>query len=128
MNLKINESIKIKIYAKSKWNSTLIEISENEEYEFNAIGNWKDLFITTDADGFTCLYMQLFNSVKRAKRHKWFSLIGSLNQKKDSYFLIGKHNIVSFKNCGNLYCFANDVNRFYWNNFGYLTLHIKRIN
>ncbi len=127
MKLKVNETIEVKIYAKYKWNSTQIEISKGEEYEFNTIGSWKDLTITTDADGYTNLYMQLFNRVKRAKQYKWFSLIGSLNQIKDKYFLIGKNNKIAFISSGNLYCFANDVNGFYWNNFGHITLQVTRI-
>jgi hypothetical protein len=127
MNLQINGTVDIRIYAKRKWNSTQIEISEGEEYELTAIGEWRDFTSKTDAEGYTNLYMQLFDSVKRSKEHKWFALIGSLNQSQDEYFLIGKKNKLSFNTSGSLYCFANDVNGFYWNNFGFVTLQITRI-
>lgn len=127
MKLKINEIIEVEIYAKCKWNSTQIEISESEEYIFSAFGAWKDLTIKTDADGYTNSYMKLFDAIKRAKKYQWFALIGSLNQIKNEYFLIGKNNKIAFVNSGILYCFANDVNGFYWNNFGNITLQVKRI-
>ena len=43
MKLQVNENIEMIIYSKHKWNSTQLEISENEEYEFKAIGTWTDL-------------------------------------------------------------------------------------
>ena len=33
MKLKINETIEVTIYAKCQWNSTQLEILENEEYQ-----------------------------------------------------------------------------------------------
>lgn len=127
MKLQINEAIAVKILAKSKWNSTQLEIVQGEEYEFIAIGKWTDLLITKDADGYTNSYMRLFDNRKRAKQFLWFALVGALDKNEDKYFLIGKNNSILFNEAGMLYCFANDAEGFYWNNFGHLTLQIKRI-
>lgn len=127
MKLQINETIEVAIRARCKWNSTQVEISEGEEYEFIAKGKWTDFTITKDADGYTNSYMQLFDTKKRSKQHLWFALIGSLDKNEEKYYLIGKNSIIPFKEAGIFYCFANDVNGFYWNNFGYITLNVKRI-
>lgn len=127
MKLQINDTIDVEIRARSKWNSTQIEISEGEEYEFTAIGKWTDFTITKDADGYSNSYMQLFNTMKRAKQYQWFALIGSLDKNENKYYLIGKNSNISFNENGILYCFANDVKGFYWNNFGQITLKVKRI-
>ncbi len=127
MKLQINETIEVRIRARCKWNSTQVEISEGEEYEFTAIGKWTDFTITRDADGYTNSYMQLFDAKKRAKQYLWFALIGSLDKNEDKYYLIGKNSNIPFNENGILYCFANDVNGFYWNNFGHITIQVKRI-
>lgn len=127
MKLQINETTEVKIRARCKWNSTQIKISEGEEYEFIATGKWTDFTITKDADGYTNLYMRLFDAKKRAKQNLWFALIGSLDKNEDKYYLIGKSSNIPFNESGILYCFANDVNGFYWNNFGHIILQVKRI-
>lgn len=127
MKLQINETTEVKIRARCRWNSTQIEISEGEEYEFTATGKWTDFTIKKDADGYTNSYMQLFDAKKRAIHFLWFALIGSLNKNEDKYYLIGKKSNISFDEMGILYCFANDAKGFYWNNFGQISLHIKRL-
>lgn len=127
MKLQISETTEVKIRARCKWNSTEIEISAGEEYAFTATGKWTDLLITKDADGYTNSYMQLFDSKKRAKEYLWFALTGSIDKREDKYYLIGKKSTIPFEETGVLYCFANDAKGFYWNNFGKLTLQIKRI-
>lgn len=127
MKLQINETIEVKIRARCKWNFTQVEISEGEEYEFTAMGKWTDFTITKDADGYTNSHMQLFDNKKRAKEYLWFALIGSLDKNEDKYYFIGKNIKIPFNDNGILYCFANDIKGFYWNNFGYITLQVKRI-
>lgn len=125
MKVEIGKSIEVQIIAREKWNSTHIEISEGEEYEFVATGNWRDLFKKSDADGYTNAYMQRFDSRKRAQEYNWFALMGSLDQ--STYFFIGKNKTITFEKNGELYCFANDANGFYWNNSGKITLTVKRM-
>lgn len=112
MKLLISETIEVQIRAKCKWNSTQVEISEDQEYEFIATGKWTDFTVARDADGYTNTYMELFDAKKRAKHHLWFALISSLDKNEDNYYLIGKNSSISFNENGTLYCFANDVKGF----------------
>jgi hypothetical protein len=125
MKLNINESKTISICSIKFWNETEIEIQNGEEYKFVAEGQWKDLLMKCDADGYSSLYMSLYNRWKRSKGNNWFALIGSINQTND--FLIGKANQKVFNESGKLFCYANDVKGFYWNNFGEISLTITRI-
>lgn len=127
MKLQIGEASVVKICSRKWWNSTQVEISEGEEYEFTVEGKWTDFGITKDANGYTCAYLQLFDRCKRAKQDRWFALIGSLDKNEDKYYLIGKKSCIPFNESGILYCFANDVKGFYWNNWGHVTLQLKRI-
>jgi hypothetical protein len=126
MRLAKNNFKEIQVCSRQFWNDTAIEIMAGEQYQFDVTGTWKDLTVKTDADGYSNLYMSLFNKLKRSKENKWFALMGSLDQ--SGYFLIGKTNEVSFNQTGKLYCFANDVRGFYWNNSGSVTLKVTRIN
>jgi len=125
MKININETKIISIYSKTFWNETNIEIQAGEEYKLEANGIWKDLFMKCDGDGYTSLYMSLYNRWKRSRENNWFALMGSINQNND--FLIGKTNQIVFKESGILFCYANDVKGFYWNNFGELSLTLTRI-
>lgn len=125
MRLSVNQSELALIYSGKSWNETGVEIMAGEEYLFEADGTWKDLVISTDADGYSNLYMRLFNKLKRSRENKWFALIGSLN--KSGGFLIGKNNKILFNHGGDLYCYANDIYGFYWNNSGHITLKITRL-
>ena len=125
MRLNKSEFKEVPIYSEKIWNETGIEIHDGDEYLFEASGEWKDLRKKTDADGYSNLYMSLFNKFKRSKNNKWFALIGSLNM-TDS-FLIGTCIQISFQKAGILFCFANDIHSFYWNNSGYVILRITRV-
>lgn len=123
--MQLHETITTRIDASTSLNDALITIKAGETYEFNAAGVWKDWMISCDADGYSNAYMSLFNRWKRAKNHPWFALIGTFNQK--NYFLIGSHAKITFTHEGRLFCFANDVAGFYWNNKGCLQLTISRV-
>lgn len=122
--MEINESKSFTIYSKKFWNKTEVKIESQEEYKFHRAGKWKDFFSETDADGYVSWYMSSYNCMKRSKNNKWFSLIGSIDKNND--FLIGKENKIVFQQSGKLYCYANDIKGFYWNNFGQITLTMTR--
>jgi hypothetical protein len=125
MKLNIKESKSFSICSKTFWNETEIEVQNGEEYKFEAVGLWKDLLMKCDADGYTSLYMSLYNRWKRSRENNWFALMGSINQTDD--FLIGKGNQKKINKSGKLFCYANDVKGFYWNNSGQISLTITRI-
>lgn len=125
MKLQVGESKTVEIYSKIFWNETDLEILAGEEYKFDSVGSWKDLLVRCNSDGYVSWYMNLYNNWKRSPGNNWFALIGSLDKRND--FLIGKQSQLSFHNSGKLYCYANDVRGFYWNNSGQISLTISRI-
>lgn len=127
MKLELNQTHEFIVKARHPWNDTELEVTEGEEYEFTANGKWWDLNFSTTANGYTNSYMQLFDSKKRDKENMWFALMGSINKNEEKYYFIGEKNVVPFQESGLLYCFANDVKGFYWNNFGQLKVLVKRL-
>ncbi len=125
MKLNLNQSESLTIYANRKWNQTGIEIQNGEAYKFVAEGTWRDLLTKCDANGYSNAYMRLYNKWKRSEENKWFALMGSINQTTD--FLIVIENEKAFNQGGEFFCYANDVNGFYWNNFGEISLTITRV-
>lgn len=124
MKLAVNQEISVTICARRFWNSTELEVTAGESYSFTAIGTWRDLFEDCDANGYTNRYIGLFQKMMRAKSCNCFALVGSID--KRSNFQIGVNKNMSFQTNGTLYCYANDVPGFYWNNSGYVSLVIKR--
>jgi hypothetical protein len=66
--------------------------------------------------------------MRRFPEAKWFSLIGSIEKKKNTFFDIGRlieeNGIFTATTSGNLECFANDVWFMYWNNKGAIELEV----
>jgi len=126
VKIEVNNSATVVIRSRRIWNETEIEIQKHEEYVFEADGLWRDLTISCDADGYTNSYMmRLFDRFKRSQSGTWFALIGSMD--KDNDFLIGKKKWIVFQQSGLLFCYANDVKGFYWNNSGEVSLKITRL-
>jgi hypothetical protein len=125
MRLQVNQSFMCVINAAMPFNNTGLVVSTGEEYEFKAKGKWKDLLIECEASGYKNFYMSIFKRLKRSRDNNWFALIGSID--KTDYFLLGKQINKRFEISGTLYCFANDAERFYWNNSGSVELTIKRL-
>jgi hypothetical protein len=42
----------MKIFAKTRWNDTKIDLIKGNKYKYVATGKWIDWFIVCDADGF----------------------------------------------------------------------------
>ena len=124
MRLSPNNTEVIKISSRKEWNETEFEVLPNEEYEFMAIGSWRSLFASSEANGFSSALMRPFNKLKRAP-HNWFALIGSINKKFD--FLIGGQRRLKCETAGKLSFYANGVPGLYWNNSRSISLFITRV-
>ena len=70
--------------------------------------------------------MRLFGHRKRIPTENWFALIGAIDCKSNTAFLIGKKREIRVKTAGELTCFANDMSSMYWNNWGHVELIVKR--
>jgi hypothetical protein len=71
--------------------------------------------------------MRLAERSRRVPTANWFALIGTLNGRDDTAFVIGRQLEYTADASARLVCFANDVPWAYWNNFGSVTLTITRL-
>jgi hypothetical protein len=124
MRLSPNNTEIIKVSSRKAWNETEVEVLPDEEYEFMAIGSWRNLFGSSEANGFSNFFMRPFNRLKRAP-HNWFALIGSINKKFD--FLIGGQKRLKVETAGKLSFYANSVPGLYWNHSRSISLFITRV-
>ena len=136
MKLNKNHSTECEIIAREFWNATNVEVQMGDEYEFHAEGEWCDLTIrataggyaTEDAPWYSRWFLSLFEKRRRLPAENWFVLVGAIGKQAESAFVIGAGR-QSWKAtaAGELMCFANDVPGAYGNNFGSVTLTIKRL-
>ena len=91
MHLEIGQTETFKIFSEIKWNNTGLEISEGEEYAFEATGKWRDATIECYADGFDKWFLAYAKIFRRARKEKWFALIGMID-KSGTKYLIGLKN------------------------------------
>lgn len=135
----------IKINADCKWNDTGVILVSGENYLLKMDGYWYDSGIKSDATGYTTndkqvpwyswLALNLTSRLRRQPTSDWFSLIGCIGDSEDKCFDIGKKLkvsidnsvVISAKETGTLYCYANDVSFAYGNNSGYIILSIKKL-
>jgi hypothetical protein len=94
-----------------------------------AAGDWVDWFIHhgPDGDPSDSFYMRAFEHLRRMPHENWFALIGALDSNIGSAFRIGSRCSYTANAAGELTCFANDVEGFYWNNYGEVSLTVTRI-
>ncbi len=115
----------VKIESREKWNDTGIDLIEGCRYTYTATGLWKDWIIECDADGYSCLLMDLISTIKRRPFAKWFQLIGVVNQNMSDSIELGTNgNFIAPAN-GRLWAFANDADFAYGNNSGYVELEVN---
>jgi hypothetical protein len=130
MELNLGSDIEgIPIMAGAYWNDTNIDMDAGERYMLTASGRWIDFFIPSSPDGYSSPLssIMLLNRFLRHPAGKLFSLIGCLDRRVEQQFIIGRGVTFDPEVSGRLYCFANDVPGFYWNNWGHIALTIKRI-
>jgi hypothetical protein len=116
------------VLAKPHWNATGIQLGAGERYSMSAAGRWIDWFTPhgPEGDPSDSFYMRAFERLRRMKDENWFELIGALNSDITTAFPIGKGCLYEAQASGELTCFANDVEEFYFNNYGQVTLTVTR--
>jgi hypothetical protein len=120
----------IEIQANDPWCPTPVVLTAGERYFFRASGSWLDWREEHDANGASVPKLQAFKRLIRCKAQdaEWFTLIGSIDKKPQSFFAIGDGlrwptGWVAPAS-GRLSCFANDVRLMYFNNHGAITLQV----
>jgi uncharacterized protein (DUF2235 family) len=129
LQLEPGESASFGIFASLKWNNTTLQVRSGQTYELSATGTWYDAHIRSGPDGYQSQewLMRLFSSRRRRPKDAWFALIGAIGQDEKTTFLIGMNLRWAVTADGTLYCFADDVPGFYFNNSGSVKLSVTRI-
>jgi len=126
--MEIGQTAQMTIFANAPWNDTGVDLEQGALYQLTAEGEWFDALIKSDADGYdsNIWLQQRFESALRLPTARWFCLVGAIGRELDAAFQIGCSRVVAAPSSGRLFCFANDVPGFYFNNFGSLQLAIRR--
>jgi hypothetical protein len=134
VHLAIGESLVVNVLAKEPWNDTHLQVQPGETYDLQPqpAQLWEDDTVGVESDGktnwFFRLYMTPFRPLRRAKQVPFFALTGQVGKgPAHQAFLIGKSLHWKVTTAGRLYCYANDVKGFYWNNTGAMTLVVTRV-
>jgi hypothetical protein len=116
------------IDAKAIWTDTDIVLEGGVTYVLRATGRWRDASIDTDADGYASVnaFQRLTERLRRVPDAPWFALIGAVDRRQETQFVIGTGCRFRAPISGRLTCFANDLRGFYFNNSGSVTLTADR--
>lgn len=137
-----NQTTETVAFAHQHYNHTGIYLEQGATYAISVKKkgqkdqHWKDASIECDADGWDRDDVKLglqevaiagMEPFRRVADADWFCLCGSIGTQDDDAFIIGKKKDIVAPKTGELCLFANDLNRFYGNNFGKLVVTIKRL-
>jgi len=125
----VGEQIDFTVLARAKWNATPVWVSGGERHKFLASGTWCDASIRTGPAGYasSSLGFRLAAPFRRFPKANWFALIGAIHQKGPA-FVIGDGTEIEMPADGLLYCFANDLPSFYFNNSGHVQVVVERVS
>ena len=131
-SLQLNETAQIAICARPWWNATgiLLEAGSNYRFSCDLSQQWFDASIPSGADGYISknVLQSMTEKLRRVPVENWFVLMGAIDKDSSTTFRIGSMlNSYSPSKTGQLYCFANDLWLFYFNNSGALSILITRI-
>ena len=140
--LKVGDKQTTRVYANRKYNRSGVLLEKNAKYQF-AIPKgqvWYDASIDCDENGWDRdsealgikeLFIKLSEGRRRHPKAKWFELIGTVGSNDDNLLRVTKHtsknSAFSPRTEGELHFFANDLDRKYGNNRGFITVDVRRI-
>jgi hypothetical protein len=112
------------IRARPLWNDTGFELEAGRQYTLRAEGHWWDFYIRCTAEGYRSpnSWVRRLEHRRRAPAWNWFALIGTVDRDPAALFKIGAGLSLIAPRTGRLFCFANDLPGFYWNNWGAVQL------
>ena len=132
--LRRGESTTVETLAEDPWNCAHVFVRRGNVYQFHVppSQSWHDAWFRVEPDGHASwiykAYLAPFAPFKRASSCGPFVLIGNVGKESthDAFPIFDKKQW-SPPTDGWLFCFANDVPGFYWNNSGSVTFTITRI-
>jgi len=115
------------IDSKALWVDTGVRLVAGTTYQLRATGRWRDASIDADASGYASvnIFQRLTERLRRMPDAPWFALIGAIDRRKETQFVIGTACTFRATSNGRLTCFANDLRGFYFNNSGSVMLAIE---
>jgi hypothetical protein len=125
--MEIGEARTVAVRARPHWNDTKIRLISGSGYRFSTSGRWWDMVVPCGAGGYSCALLRIAESRRRVPREPWFALIGSIDADEARTFLIGADRELVAPATGDLTCFANDLRRMHWNNWGAVELTVLRV-
>ncbi len=140
--LKIDATQTTKVYANRKYNRSGILLETNAQYQFSIPTEqvWYDASIScnekgwdreTQELGLSELFIKLSEGKRRHPEAKWFELIGTVGPNEDNLFRVTQYTeegaTFSPDTDGELNFFANDLDRKYGNNRGFITVNVTRV-
>ena len=68
---------------------TPFALEKGKVYRLSATGKWTDFIPTTTASGYSAFYLKCFEKWRRLPDAKWFSIIGQIDDQRETRFDIG---------------------------------------
>jgi hypothetical protein len=137
--LAVEESVKVKVESKAKFNASGVKVKAGEHYAFVVAdgAKWKDLTIVCDANGWLSKdgapafrnFLQKAEKDRRVPAANWFELVGTIGENEKHHFQIGLRGAEwthTTKTDGELFLFANDLMRMYGNNHDSIEVTVTR--
>jgi hypothetical protein len=127
--LEAGDPVEVTVRAPELWNHTGVAIEKSETYLLEVQGDqhWVDAWIVTGADGYRWWPLTLAEGLRRVPRANWFALVGTLDGRPETAWVIGRCARYTAAASGELVCFANDMPGMYWNNWGSLVLTVTKL-
>ena len=117
------------VFSRCLWNRSGIQLENGNAYKIEVTGNqwWVDFYIPTGADGYSFPLLRSYESSRRVPNQNWFKLIGTIGNNIQNPIIIGRkfEDYIRLET-GELFCFANDMETMYWNNWGSLRITVTR--
>ena len=119
--------MRVLIDSRESWCDTGIRLAAGRSYRLSARGTWRDASIVTDAAGYASrnLFQRATERLRRLPDAPWFALIGAVDRRPETQFVIGTDCLFTALRDGELTCFANDLRFFDFNNDGTVTLAVE---
>lgn len=118
------------IDASRYWVDTHIHLRAGVSYSMVPNGRWLDATIESGPEGYASqnVFQRITEWLRRVPAAPWFALVGAIDRRSSTQFVIGAGCVYRAERDGELTCFANDLCGFYWNNHGSVNLDVTEVS
>lgn len=128
--LQTNQEIEIPVFARDYYSRHSILIEPGHKYMLTCKPRqyWWDWFIPSSPQGYRNFFAEWVGLKLRVESAKCFCLCGVYNKDEITVFKISNGTLInSQQESTSLYFFANDYKKAFWNNWGKITITVRRI-